>query len=100
MESFQLTSKRKILFGAAAAVLSMAAWGQDAPSAAPGGRGGRGGPPPERPVTEEYLLLGNSTRGAGEPMVAVDPTDPRHIIAVAMGNLQILPGYKPPVTAG
>jgi len=33
-------------------------------------------------------------------MVAVDPSDPRHIIAVAMGNLQILPGYKPPVTAG
>lgn len=33
-------------------------------------------------------------------MVAVDPTDPRHIIVVAMGNLQILPGYKAPVTAG
>lgn len=83
---------------AAASVLFCAAvWGQAGPT---GGRGGRGGPPPERPVSEEYLLLGNSTRGAGEPMVAVDPTDPRHIIAVAMGNLQILPGYKPPVTAG
>lgn len=60
----------------------------------------RGGPPPEKPAVEEYLLLGNATRGAGEPMVAVDTTDPRHIIAVAMGNLQVLPGYKPPVTAG
>jgi hypothetical protein len=80
-----------------AITLAAAAWPQDAGR---GARGGRGGPPPERPVAEEYLLLGNSTRGAGEPMVAVDPTDPRHIIAVAMGNLQILPGYKAPVTAG
>lgn len=60
----------------------------------------RGAPSPEKPISEEYLLLGNSTRGAGEPMVAVDPSDPRHIIAVAMGNLQLLPGYRPPVTAG
>ena len=56
--------------------------------------------PPVAPISEEYLLLGDATRGAGEPMVAVDPTDPRHIIAVAMGNLQMLPGYKAPVTAG
>ena len=38
--------------------------------------------------SEEYLLLGDATRGAGEPMVAVDPTNPKNIIAVAMGNLQ------------
>lgn len=82
-----------------ALLLTLAAAAQDAP-AGRGGRSGRGGPPPEKPVTEEYLLLGDSTRGAGEPMVAVDPIDPRHIIAVAMGNLQILPGYKAPVTAG
>jgi hypothetical protein len=37
---------------------------------------------------EEYLLLGDATRGAGEPMIAVDPTDPKNIIVVAMGNLQ------------
>jgi hypothetical protein len=85
------------LLAAALALLGgIAAWGQ----AVPGGRGGRGGPPPERPVSEEYLLLGDATRGAGEPMVAVDPADPHQIIAVAMGNLQILPGFKPPVTAG
>ena len=82
-----------------------AGWGQDAAGNGAAGRGGRGGgrgaqTPPVAPVSEEYLLLGDSTRAAGEPMVAVDPTDPRHIIAVAMGNLQILPGYKPPVTAG
>ncbi len=88
---------------AAALVSCLAALAQSVPPSGAGGRGGRGGrggPPPERPISEEYLLLGNSTRGAGEPMVAVDPTDPRHIIAVAMGNLQILPGFKPPVTAG
>jgi hypothetical protein len=69
-----------ILIGAACLALpTVAAWGQDA------GRGGRGRgaqTPPAPPVSEEYLLLGDSTRGAGEPMVAVDPTDPRHIIAV------------------
>jgi len=44
------------------------------------------------PVSEEYLLLGNATRGAGEPMVAVDPTNPNNIIAVAMGNIQQIGG--------
>lgn len=89
--------KRGIASAAIAACVSIAALAQGQP---PAGRGGRGGPPLEKPVTEEYLLLGNPTRGAGEPMVAVDPTDPRHIIAVAMGSLQILPGYKAPVSAG
>jgi hypothetical protein len=45
-----------------------------------------------RLVSEEYLLLGNATRGAGEPMVAVDPTNPNNIIAVAMGNIQQVGG--------
>jgi hypothetical protein len=39
-------------------------------------------------VSDEYLLMGDATRGAGEPMIAVDPTNPKNIIAVAMGNLQ------------
>src|ERR1051326_1131699 len=38
--------------------------------------------------SEEYLLLGTPMRGAGEPITAVDPADPKNIIAVAMGNLQ------------
>lgn len=42
--------------------------------------------------TEEYLLLGNATRGAGEPMIAVDPADPRNMVAVAMANVQQLGG--------
>lgn len=57
-------------------------------------------PPTPKPVTDGYLVLGNATRGAGEPMVAVDPTNPDNIIVVGMGSLQILPGYHPPVTAG
>jgi len=44
------------------------------------------------PVSDEYLLLGDATRGAGEPMIAVDPTNPNNIVAVAMGNLQRLDG--------
>jgi hypothetical protein len=40
----------------------------------------------------KYLLLGNANRGAGEPMVAVDPTNPNNIIAVAMGSVQQLHG--------
>jgi hypothetical protein len=48
--------------------------------------------------SEEYLLLGNATRGAGEPMVAVDPTDPKNIIAVAMGSVQrIIVDGKPAI---
>jgi hypothetical protein len=43
-------------------------------------------------VAEEYLLLGNATRGAGEPMIAVDPVNPDNIVVVAMGNLQQLHG--------
>ena len=49
-------------------------------------------------MSEEYLVLGNATRGAGEPMIAVDPTDPNNIIVVAMGNLQQLHGK--PATRG
>ena len=49
--------------------------------------------------SEEYLLLGNANRGAGEPMVAVDPTNPKNIIAVAMGSVQQL-GGKPAVQGG
>ncbi|MDE2135268.1 MAG: exo-alpha-sialidase [Alphaproteobacteria bacterium] len=40
--------------------------------------------------SDEYLLLGNATRGAGEPMIAVDPTNPKNMIAVAMGSVQHL----------
>src|SRR5579884_674560 len=61
-------------------------------------RGQRGGPPPLPAFkSEEYLLLGTAMRGAGEPMVAVDPVDPKNIIVVAMGNLQQPEGK--PVTA-
>lgn len=45
-----------------------------------------------RMPSDEYLLLGDATRGAGEPMIAVDPTNPKNIIAVAMGNIQQVGG--------
>ena len=63
-------------------------------------RGQRGSPQPAPAFkSEEYLLLGNSNRGAGEPMVAVDPVDPKNIIVVAMGNLQ-QPEGKPVTSNG
>ena len=40
--------------------------------------------------SDEYLLLGSATRGAGEPMIAVDPTNPRNMIVVAMASVQHL----------
>ena len=45
--------------------------------------------------SEEYLLLGDTNRGAGEPMIAVDPTNPKNIIAVAMASLQQVPANSP-----
>ena len=53
------------------------------------GRGGPAGPPPK---SEEFLLFGNTSRGAGEPMIAVDPVNPRHVLAVAMGNVHLIDG--------
>ena len=76
-------------------VIGIALWAQ-----MPGGRGGTPAQAPVAPTTEEYLLMGDATRGAGEAKIAVDPTNPKNIVAISMGNLQVLPGYKPPVTAG
>ncbi len=77
-----------LVFGASAAPI--AAWAQRFPQPVPA----------VKPVVDQYLVLGNATRGSGEPMVAVDPTNSRNIIVVGMGSLQILPGYHAPVTAG
>jgi hypothetical protein len=41
--------------------------------------------------SEEFLLLGDANRGGGEPMIAVDPTNPKNIVVVAMASLQALP---------
>jgi hypothetical protein len=41
---------------------------------------------------EEFLLLGNSVRGAGEPMIAINPKNPNNIIVGAMANLHYVEG--------
>ena len=41
---------------------------------------------------EEYLLIGNADRGAGEPVIAISPTDPNTIIVGAMANLNYVEG--------
>jgi len=41
---------------------------------------------------EEYLLIGNAVRGAGEPVIAINPKDPNNIIVGAMANLNYVEG--------
>ena len=41
---------------------------------------------------EEFLLMGSATRGAGEPVIAIDPKDPNNIIVGAMANLNYVEG--------
>ena len=43
---------------------------------------------------EEFLLLGNAVRGAGEPVIAVDPKNPDIILIGAMANRNYIPGEK------
>lgn len=46
--------------------------------------------------SDEFLLLGNPNRGAGEPWVVVNPKDPRNILVVAMATLNRLPTGEAP----
>jgi hypothetical protein len=41
---------------------------------------------------EEYLLIGNAVRGAGEPVIAINPTNPNNIIVSGMANLHYVEG--------
>jgi hypothetical protein len=75
-------------------------------AASPTQGAGRRGPRRPAPPTydygwksEEYLLLGNANRGAGEPMIAVDPTNPKNIIVLAMASLQQVPKNGPARTS-
>lgn len=43
---------------------------------------------------EEYLLMGDAMRGAGEPVIAVNPRDPNIIIVGAMANDNYVEGEK------
>jgi hypothetical protein len=63
--------------------------------AAPQG-GGRGAAPPPKPMSEEFLLLGDETRGSGEAQFVVDPTDANNMIATGMGTWQAIPGCEAP----
>jgi hypothetical protein len=41
---------------------------------------------------EEFLLIGNANRGAGEPVIAINPKDPNNIIVGGMANLHYVEG--------
>ena len=49
------------------------------------------------PKSDEYLLLGNVDRGAGEPFVFVNPKDHDNIIVAAMATLNRLPDGSAPI---
>ena len=51
-------------------------------------------PQSEEFKSDEYLILGSPNRGAGEPMVFVNPKDSNNIIVVAMATLNRLPRGK------
>ncbi|MBP6716206.1 MAG: exo-alpha-sialidase [Acidobacteria bacterium] len=66
-----------------------------APVAPP--QGGRGAAPvPPKPISEEFLLLGDETRGSGEAQFVIDPTDANNIIGTGMGTWQAIPGCEAP----
>jgi hypothetical protein len=56
--------------------------------------------PASVPASEEFLLLGSPNRGAGEPIVFVNPKDPSNVIVVAMATLNRLPSGEPPMSRG
>src|SRR2546425_10227537 len=49
------------------------------------------------PKSEEYLLLGSPNRGAGEPIIFVNPKDSSNIIVAAMATLNRLPTGETPI---
>jgi len=57
-------------------------------------------PPREAFKSDEYLLLGSPNRGAGEPIVFVNPKDSKNIIVVAMATLNHLPTGESPIPRG
>src|SRR5438128_215534 len=50
--------------------------------------------------SDEYLILGSPNRGAGEPMVFVNPKHSNNIIVVAMATLNRLPSGEVPLPRG
>lgn len=61
----------------------------------PGG-GRQAAATPPKPLSEEFLLLGDETRGSGEAQFVVDPTNPNVIIGTGMGTWQAIPGCEAP----
>jgi hypothetical protein len=49
---------------------------------------------------EEYLLIGSAVRGAGEPVIAINPKNPDNIIVGAMANLNYVEGESLSPTTG
>jgi hypothetical protein len=57
-------------------------------------------PPAAAPQSDEFLLLGTANRGAGEPIIFVNPKDSQNMIVVAMATLNRLPSGETPIPRG
>ena len=57
-------------------------------------------PANDAPKSEEFLLLGSPNRGAGEPIIFVNPKDSNNILVVAMATLNRLPTGETPIPRG
>ena len=45
---------------------------------------------------EEFLLIGDANRGAGEPVIAINPNDPNNILVGAMASSNYVEGEPIP----
>src|SRR5437764_151366 len=54
----------------------------------------------EKPRSEEFLLLGSANRGAGEPIIFVNPKDANNMVVAAMATLNRLPTGETPIPLG
>ena len=91
-----MTRHKKTLLAciACAGLMSLIVWAQ---TPAPAGGGAAAAHTfPQKPVADEYLLIGDATRGSGEGQLSVDPTDPNNIVAIGMGSLQFRKGCPVP----
>ena len=82
--------RAKWLFAAVGGFLSILGGG----GSAYGQGRGTGAPTVPAPTykSEEYLLIGDAVRGAGEPVIVVNPKNPNNIIVGAMANLHYVEG--------
>ena len=82
--------RTKCLFAGVAAFLAV--FGAGSPANGQGRAPDQPTVPAPTYKSEEYLLIGDAIRGAGEPVIAINPKDLNNIIVGAMANLHYVEG--------